>query len=151
MSRVILVCCLISLLGVAGCKKPPSPEMIAKLKGGTTTVVAYGFCIPMAHLIKNTFTRHTLQFVVNGKVVGTMKSCGFGTFRVPSGYWSAEFRVAGGFGMATGTVFDGTFRPGQTQYLHMSPAGHGMFHGRWVSKAQADAGIAEIKKIGQMW
>lgn len=139
---------------LAGCKKGPSPEMLAKLKGGWTTVTVYGFCVPMAHILKNTFTRHKINFVINGKTYGTMTTCGYGTFRVPSGYWpDAKFVYAtGGHNFGFGNfILDSTFRPGKKQYLYYDPSGNYSWTGMWVSKERAEKGIAEIKKIGEMW
>ena len=150
MFRILSLISLVALLGLAGCKKPPSPELLAKLKGGTTTVVVYGFCIPMDHLIKTALTRYTLTFVVNEKRVGTMKTCSCATFSVPSGYWDAGFSSSSGPSLLH-PVPGEIYRPGETQYLHMYPAGHYTFAGRWVSKAEAESGMAEIRKIGQMF
>jgi hypothetical protein len=149
MKRITTVFLFIALMGLAACKKPPSPEKLAKLQGGTTTVVVYGFCIPVAHLFQTTLTRHTLTYAVNGKAMGTMKSCSFRTFRVPSGYWDARF--TGGGNLFGHGVPGQIYHPGKTQYLHMYAAGNNSFTGRWVSKAEAQQGIAEIKKIGQLY
>ena len=148
MIRGIAILSAIALIGLAGCKKPPSPKLLKSLKGGTTKVVVYGFCIPMDHLIKTAMTRRTLTFVVNGKKVGTMQTCSFATFRVPSGYWEAKFTGGSFFGHhLPGEIY----RPGKTQYLHMYPSGNSTFTGRWVGKAEAKQGIAEIKQIGQLF
>jgi hypothetical protein len=124
--------------------------MIAKLQGGRTTVVVYGFCVPMDHLIKTTLHRITMTYMVNGKKIGTMKSCSYKTFSVPSGYWKSRFPQNIPMGLQN-YLPAMMFKPGKTQYLYMKPAGYGTFDGVWVSKAQADKGIAEIKKIGQFF
>jgi len=133
---------------LTGCAvKTLSPEEIKKLQGGYTTVVVYGFCVPADYLFQGTLTRGTLTYVVNDKKIGTMKTCSYATFRVPSGYWESRFDT----GWIPHRVLKSKFRPGATQYLHMRPAGNGNFRGLWVDKAKADAGIAEIKKIGQVF
>lgn len=138
------------MAALAGCAaKQLSPQEIAKLRGGTTTVVVYGFCVPMDHLIKTTMTRYSLTFVVNGKAVGKMKSCSFARFRVPSGYWTAHFSRTGLFFPYTTRKL--VFRPGKTQYLYMAPGGNGTYDAIWVGKARADKDIADIRKIGQMF
>lgn len=134
----------------AGCATQQlSQKEIAKLTGGTTTVVVFGFCVPMDHIIQTAMTRSTLTYVVNGKKVGSMKTCSHATFRVPSGYWPSKF-------VPSGLQFPYTlpamaFKPGKTQYLHMRPAGYGTYSPHWVSQAEAQRGIAEIKKIGQIF
>ena len=88
------------------------------------------------------------KVIVNGKQVGTMKTCSFGRFRVPSGYWDVKFVGRHFFGdHLPGEIF----RPGKTQYLYMYPAGNSNFFGRWVSKAEAEEGIAKIREIGQFF
>lgn len=148
--RFVMVLPFVMMAALTGCAvKQLSPQEIAKLKGGTTTVVVYGFCVPMDHLIKTTMTRYSLTFFVNGKSVGKMKSCSFAKFRVPSGYWTAQFgRSALYFPYTTRKL---VFRPGKTQYLYMAPGGNGTYDAIWVDKARADKDIAAIKKIGQMF
>ena len=150
--RIIFVF-LVTVFGLAGCltTKQPSAEMIAKLQGGRTTVVVYGFCVPMDHLIKTTMNRVTMTYVVNGKKIGTMQTCSYKTFNVPSGYWSSRFSSGFLSGHGGGHLSDMAFKPGHTLYIYMKPSGFGQFEGRLVSKAQADKGIAEIKKIGQVF
>jgi len=148
-AMVFLIFTLVSLVGCAVTPKP-SAEMIAKLKGGTTKVVVYGFCVPMDHLIKTTLTRLTMRYVVNGKTVGSMNNCSYATFNVPSGYWKSEF-VRGGLNYFWSPLPELIFHPGKTQYLYMKPAGYGTYEGEWVSKAEADKGIANIKKINQVF
>ncbi len=148
----IIFALLVTSFGLAGCQttKQPSPEMIAKLQGGKTKVVIYGFCVPMDHLVKTTLMRATMTYVVNGKKIGAMKTCSYKTFSVPSGYWESHFSTNPL--VAVGSSLPAmVFKPGQTQYLYMRPAGYGTFEGVWVSKAQADKGIADIKKIGQVF
>ena len=147
--RIALIFVVV-LAGLTGCaqKKLPAAQL-AKLKGGTTKVVVYGFCVPMDHVIKITMTRARLRFIVNGKTVGTMKTCSSATFKVPSGYWSAQFK--GSFALFGHYLPKMIYRPGKTQYLYMYPAGNGTYEGEWVSKAQAKKGIAEIKRIGQLF
>lgn len=150
MKRFAIALCCLALTGLTGClKKSPSPELLAKLKGGTTTVVAFGFCVPMDHLIKTTLTRHTMRIVVDGKTVGQMKSCSYTTFKVASGYSTIEFYY-------TTSLFPRAFpgmvlRPGKTQYLYIQPAGNSTYDADWVSKEIADKRIAEIKQIGQIF
>jgi hypothetical protein len=165
MSRFVFAFLWTLVAVLAGCATaPPLPEEIAKLKGGTTTVVAYGFCVPMDHLIKTTLTRHTMTFVVDGKDVGTMQTCSYKTFSVPSGYWEAEFINRGGLNLPRLLSPPSMkFRPGATQYLYIAPAGNGTYSYNWVDKANgtysynwvdkatADKGIAEIKKISQVF
>ena len=70
------------------------------------------------------------------------------TFQVKSGYWTTTFSQGG---LTFPTVEpQHAYEPGSTQYLHMYPAGHGTFSGQWVSKSEAEKGIAEIRKISQM-
>jgi hypothetical protein len=103
----------------------------------------------MDHIIKTTLVRGTLDFVVDGKSVGTMQTCGHQTFRVKSGYWDASFVPQTlDFPKSVGQQI---YRPGATQYLYMEPAGHGTFAPRWLSKSEADPIIADIKKIGQVF
>ena len=79
----------------------------------------------------------------------TMKTCSYGKFNVPSGYWSAKFQPHGlAFPYSVPKM---KYRPGATQYLYMHPSGNGTFTGIWVSKARADKGMADIRKIGQMF
>ncbi|MGI9410169.1 MAG: hypothetical protein ACR2OV_08845 [Hyphomicrobiaceae bacterium] len=150
--RIVMAISVTALAALAGCAAKPqlSPQEIAKLKGGTTTVVVYGFCAPIDHLVKTALTRYTLTYEVNGKSVGTMQSCSYAKFQVPSGYWSSKF-VRAAFLAFPHSVPRAAFRPGKTQYLHMVPTGNSTFSGRWVSKAKADNGIAAIKKIGQVF
>jgi len=148
-SRVFLFFVLVNLAGCAE-KNQPSADMIAKLKGGTTKVVVFGFCIPMDHLIKTAITRQSITYKVNGKSVGTMMTCSYATFKVPSGYWRSEF-VRGGLNYFWSPLPEMIFHPGKTQYLYMMPAGNGTYEGKWVSKAEADKGIAEIKSIKQIF
>ena len=141
---------VVLLAALAGCAvKQLSPKEIAKLQGGTTTIVVYGFCVPMDYLISTTLTRYTLTFKVDGKTIGTMKSCSFAKFRVPSGYWSMSFVRSGLFFPHLAPKYP--FRPGKTQYLYMAPGGNGTYDPVWVDKARADKDIAAIKKIGQMF
>ncbi|MGH1418867.1 MAG: hypothetical protein ACRBCJ_08410 [Hyphomicrobiaceae bacterium] len=151
MLRISFWVIILATLGLAGCKEPLSPDQIAKLKGGTTTVVVHGFCIPMDHLIQTAMTRVKLDFVVNDKIVGSMWTCSHATFKVPSGYWKAKFTQAGFIVPLSHHIFEPTFHPGKTQYLYMAPAGNSTFSGRWVSKAQSDEGIAAIKNIKQFY
>ena len=72
-------------------------------------------------------TRRTLTNVVNGKKAGTMQTCSFAMFRVPSGYWDAKFTEGNFFGHH---LPDEIYRPGKTQYLHMYPSGNSTFTGR---------------------
>lgn len=150
-AKILAAAALLTAAAVAGCATKPelSAAEIAKLKGGTTKVVVYGFCVPMDHLIKAAITRNTITYVVNGRPVGTMKSCSYGTFNVPSGYWSSEFQISNH--IFPQPVQPLAFRPGATQYLHMRPAGNSTFSADWVSKDVAERGIAEIKTIGQMF
>lgn len=145
-----LMPCAVMLCFLAGCAANElSSSEISRLKGGTTTVVVYGFCIPMDHLIKTAMTRSTLDFVVDGKNVGSMQTCSHQSFNVKSGYWSTSFLPRG---MSfPHNLHNQAYRPGATQYLFMSPAGYGTFDGNWVDKSTADSGIAEIRKIGQMF
>lgn len=153
MLRLFVGLAFAAVITLGGCAKPPSPEEIAKLKGGRTKVVVFGFCIPFDHLIKTTITRHKLTFFLNDKPVGQMNSCSTATFDVPSGYWRGHFQT-------TYTALDGLYphgvmpakyHPGTTKYLHMRPVGNQMFRGFWVDKAKADKGIARIKQISQMF
>lgn len=149
MRRLFPICA--ALLFLAACAQNKlSPDEASRLQGGTTTVVVYGFCIPMDHLIKTAMTRSTINFLVDGQKVGTMQSCSHQTFTVKSGYWNAKFEQEGLFGSST-WLHEEVFRPGETQYLYMYPAGYGTFGSKWVSKADADGGIAAISKIGQMF
>ncbi len=149
--RSITILSFILLAILPGCAgKQLSDKEVAKLKGGKTKVVAYGFCIPMDHLIKTAMTRHTMTYLVNGKPVGKMKTCSYATFRVPSGYWKSRF-VSDSFPLGGHYLPRMIFRPGKTQYLYIWPSGNGTFSGEWVSKAEADKGIADIKKIGQLF
>ena len=148
-SKVFLFLIFGSLAGCAE-KNQPSADKIARLQGGTTKVVVYGFCVPMDRLIKTTITRQSLTYKVNGKPVGTMNTCSYATFKVPSGYWESVF-VGSGFSFFASYVPGMIFHPGKTQYLYMRPAGNGTYEGSWVSKAEADKGIAEIKSINQMF
>jgi len=150
MIRIAVALLFVALAGLVGCTTKPLPaELIAKLKGGTTKVVVYGFCVPMDHLIKTAITRYTMTFVVNGKSIGTMKSCSYATFSVPSGYWKSKFVPSGlRFPHSLPSMI---FRPGKTQYLYMRPAGYGNFSGHWISKAEAEKGIAAIKNIKQLF
>lgn len=142
----VLPCTLLSSV-LAGCVANQLSEAeIARLQGGTTTVVVFGFCVPMNHIVKTTLFRTTMDFVVDGKVVGKMQTCSHKTFQVKSGYWSASFAPPGSFPSSIGTQI---YRPGAIQYLYMAPDGHG-YTPKWVSKAEADQGIAEINKIGQI-
>ncbi|MEM9358702.1 MAG: hypothetical protein AAGB04_21185 [Pseudomonadota bacterium] len=145
--RIITVVCLLAISGCAG--KQLSPQEIAKLKGGTTTVIVYGFCVPMDYLISTTLTRYTLTFKVNGKPIGKMKSCSYAKFRVPSGYWSMSFGRTDFYIPSITPKYP--FRPGKTQYLYMAPGGNGTYDPVWVDKARADKDIAAIKNIGQMF
>ena len=147
--RVIFVF-LVAIFGLTGCQttKQPSAEMIAKLQGGKTKVVLYGFCVPMDHLVKTTLIRHSITFSVNGKRMGTMKSCSYKTFTVPSGYWNSHYAQPLAIPVPLGHMI---FEPGKTKYIYMRPAGYGSFEVISVSKAQADKGIADIKKIGQVF
>lgn len=138
---------LAALAGCAAEKLPPGE--LARLQGGTTTVVVYGFCVPMDHLIKTSLTRHTLTFMVDGNKVGSMQSCSHATFQLKSGQWSTAFVPSNA--LFPHTLPDQIYRPGTTQYLYMYPAGYGQFDPKWVTKAEADAGIAEVKKIGQVF
>jgi hypothetical protein len=142
------VATLITLSGCAANKL--SPDEISKLKGGTTTVVAYGFCVPMDYIVQTAITRATMDIVVDGQVVGTMQTCSFATFKVKSGYWNIAFKPQGLLGGGA-NLGEEVFKPGVTQYLSMQPAGYGQFSGSWVSKADADQGIAAIRKIGQVF
>ena len=149
--RLSVMMTLFAGAALAGCAgKQLSPQKLAKLKGGKTTVVVYGFCAPIDHLVKTSLTRTTLTYVVNGKRVGTMKTCSFGKFKVPSGYWASKFvyPIPLSFPISLPRM---AFHPGKTQYLHMRPAGGSRFSGHWVSKAEADKGIAAIKQIGQVF
>lgn len=133
---------ILSLL--AGCAQQQlSTAEIARLQGGTTTVVVYGFCVPAEELFKTTMYRYTIDYVVDGKTVGSMQSCSHATFHVKSGYWSSS--------LSRGILGDEIYRPGATQYLYMYPAGYGLFAGKWVSQSEAKAGIEEIRKIGQVF
>ncbi|MGE0052866.1 MAG: hypothetical protein AB7S74_01540 [Hyphomicrobium sp.] len=127
-----------------------SPAEVAKLQGGTTTVVVYGFCVPADHLIKTTMYRYTLDVIVDGQKVGSMQSCGDTTFRVKSGYWKTEFKPSTLLGFPH-QLPEQVYRPGVTQYLYMYPAGYGQYSPKWVSQAEAQSGIEEIRKIGQMF
>lgn len=148
--RLILAFCIGSIGCLCGCAPNLlAPEEIAKLKGGTTTVVVYGFCVPINHLVKTTLTRSTLNIIVDGKAVGTIETCSHATFSVPSGYWETSFQPQGLMGWPS-AIGRQAYRPGVTQYLSMQPAGNYSFSGHWVTKAEADRGIAEIRKIGQM-
>lgn len=151
MFRIAIVFCFLSLISLAGCatKSVPTSGEIAKLQGGTTKVVVYGFCVPMDHLIKTTLTRMTLTYVVNGKNIGTIKTCGYKSFSVQSGYWESHFLQGGlSFPIHLPKMI---FRPGQTQYLYMKPAGYGTFEGEWVGKSEAEKSIANIKQINQLF
>ncbi len=149
MFRIIAVLSIVALTGLLGCaQKQLSPEELAKLQGGHTTVVVYGFCIPADHLFGITISRFTYKYVVNDKQVGTIQYCGHATFRVPSGYWPSKFVIPYGFPISLPAM---KFRPGATQYLYMKPNGNNSFRGVWVDKAQADEGIAAINKIGQVF
>lgn len=151
MKRVLLAS-VAMLTVLVGCAAPQTlpPEELARLKGGTTTVVVYGFCVPMDQLINVTITRHTMDFIVDGQKVGSMQTCSHATFSVKSGQWSTTFASTQPFAFPN-TLPPQIYRPGTTQYLHMAPAGYHQFNPYWVSKAEADAGIAKIKKIGQMF
>ena len=64
---------------IAGCATAPPPMSqteIARLQGGAATLVVYGFCVPMDHLIKTTLYRYSISVAVNDQTVGTMQSCG---------------------------------------------------------------------------
>lgn len=122
--------------------------MIAKLQGGKTNVVIYGFCVPMDHLVKTTLIRQTIKYIVNGKTIGSMKSCSYKTFTVPSGYWDSHYAQFLALPTSMGHM---TFEPGKTKYIHMKPTGYNYFDAVSVSKAQANKDIAEIKKIGQVF
>ena len=129
-------------------KKPPPPEQIAKLRGGTTTVIAYGFCIPIQRLLRLSITSNTMTYVVNGKPVGTMRTCSYAKFKVPSGYWESHFNPPPFLGMQIPhRVPASAFKPGATQYLHMYPNGNSGFYAAWVPKSVAEKGIAELKQI----
>lgn len=147
--RIIFVL-LVTVFGLTACQttKQPSPEMIAKLQGGKTKVVIYGFCVPMDHLVKTTLMRLSISYTVNGKRIGTMKSCSYKTFTVPSGYWNSHYAQPLALPISMGHM---TFEPGKTKYIYMKPTGFDYFDAVLVSKAQADKGIAEIKKIGQVF
>lgn len=113
-------------------------------------MVAFGFCVPMDHIIKTTMTRYSLNIVVDDKPVGKMLSCGHATFKVASGYSTIKF-VPYGFLQVPHTYRGMILRPGKTQYLYLRPAGDRMYTSHWVSKAEADKRIGEIKQIGQIF
>lgn len=136
---------------LAGCaaKEQLSSAEIKQLQGGTTTVVMYGFCVPMEQLIKTTMARYTIDFIVDGKKVGSMQSCNSATFHVKSGYWNTTFESHGNsYGI---TMTEQAYRPGATQYLAMYPAGYGGFQGKWVDQATAKSEINDLSKVGSVF
>jgi len=140
---------LLCLLPGCAAQQQLAPAEIARLKGGTTTVVMYGFCVPMEQLIKTTMARYTIDFIVDGKKAGSMQSCSSATFRVKSGYWNTTFEShSNSYGI---TMLEQIYRPGATQYLYMYPAGYGTFQGKWVNQTEANSDIAELRKIGSVF
>jgi len=147
--RKVLGAPLAIALVVAGCAAQPklTAEELAKLKGGTTHVVAYFECAPINYLTGGKIVTPTSVIRVDGKQVGKIEYCGHTRFTVPSGQRQLAIARPDSIFNPEGVPRAEIFRPGTTQYLSISQDGYQVIHHRWVTKADAEQGIAAIKQI----
>ncbi|MEL6421337.1 MAG: hypothetical protein AAFQ42_02625, partial [Pseudomonadota bacterium] len=114
----------VSALGVvlAGCMaKKLSPTELAALRGGTTTVIAYERCPPVAYLTGKKLYNVNYRILVEGKIVARLPHCGVARFTLPSGQRSLSVGDPSGTLFATnGLSRPMIFRPGAKQYLEVS-------------------------------
>ncbi|MCH9806632.1 MAG: hypothetical protein K0U74_02770 [Alphaproteobacteria bacterium] len=144
----VLSAAMIVALAVAGCATKPklSPQELAKLKGGRTTVTAYFVCAPINYLTGGKIADYASRIYVDNKVVGSIKYCGHTRFSVASGQRQFSVENRGSMFNPKGYTSAMIFKPGKHQYLKIYHSDYNVFYD-WVSKSEADQSIAAIKQV----
>lgn len=140
---------IIVVLTVAACATKPklTPQELAALRGGKTTVVAYFECAPINYITGGMVAKHSHRIYVDDQVVASIVYCGHTTFTLDSGQRQFSVENLQSLFNPKGVASPMTFRPGKTQYLKIYYLDGNMLLYKWVSKSEADQEIAAIKKI----